>query len=46
MQRTKATLTYRRAKNLSAVQLLLGYSKLKSTVGKLGDEVEEALEAS
>ena len=30
MRRTKATLSYRRTKNLRAVQLLLGHSKLKS----------------
>ena len=32
MRRTKATLLYRRTKNLRAVQLLLGHSKLESTV--------------
>lgn len=32
MRRTKATLIYRRTKNLRAVQLLLGHSKLESTV--------------
>ncbi len=32
MRRTKATLVYRRTKNLRAVQLLLGHSKLESTV--------------
>jgi len=31
MRRTKATLTYRRTKNLHAVQLLMGHSKLEST---------------
>jgi integrase len=36
MRRTKATLIYRRAKNLRAVQLLLGHSKLESTVRYLG----------
>lgn len=44
MRRTKATLIYRRTKNLSAVQLLLGHSKLESTVTYLGIEVEDALE--
>jgi integrase len=44
MRRTKATLIYRRAKNLRAVQLLLGHSKLESTVRYLGIEVENALE--
>jgi integrase len=32
MRRTKASLIYRRTKNLRAVQLLLGHSKLESTV--------------
>ena len=32
MRRTKATLIYKRTKNLRAVQLLLGHSKLESTV--------------
>jgi integrase len=32
MRRTKATLIYRRTKNLRAVQLLLGHSSLDSTV--------------
>lgn len=46
MRRTKATLIYRRTKNLRAVQLLLGHSKLESTVRYLGIEVEDALEIS
>ncbi|TAL84859.1 MAG: integrase [Rhodanobacter sp.] len=44
MRRTKATLIYRRTKNLRAVQLLLGHTKLESTVRYLGIEVEDALE--
>ena len=44
MRRTKATLIYRRTKNLRAVQLLLGHSKLESTVKYLGIEVDDALE--
>ena len=40
MRRTKATLIYRRTKNLRAVQLLLGHSKLESTVRYLGIEVD------
>ncbi|MEO6967986.1 MAG: tyrosine-type recombinase/integrase [Rhodanobacteraceae bacterium] len=44
MRRTKASLIYRRTKNLRAVQLLLGHSKLESTVRYLGIEVEDALE--
>jgi hypothetical protein len=41
---TKPSLIYRRTKNLRAVQLLLGHSKLESTVRYLGIEVEDALE--
>lgn len=44
MRRSKATLIYRRTKNLRAVQLLLGHSKLESTVRYLGIEVDDALE--
>lgn len=46
MRRTKATLIYRRTKNLRAVQLLLGHSKLESTVRYLGIDVDDALEIS
>jgi len=46
MRRTKATLIYRSTKNLRAVQLLLGHSKLESTVRYLGIEVDDALEIS
>lgn len=46
MRRTKATLIYRRTKNLRAVQPLLGHSKLESTVRYLGIEVDDALERS
>jgi integrase len=46
MRRTKASLVYRRTKNLRAVQLLLGHQKLESTVRYLGIEVEDALEMS
>jgi len=44
MRRTKSTLIYRRTKNLRAVQLLLGHTKLESTVRYLGIEVDDALE--
>ena len=37
---------YKRTKNLRAVQLLLGHSKLESTVRYLGIEVDDALEIS
>jgi site-specific recombinase XerD len=43
---TKATLIYKRTKNLRAVQLLLGHTKLESTVRYLGIEVDDALEIS
>ena len=46
MRRTKATLIYRRTHNLRAVQLLLGHTKLESTVRYLGIEVDDALEIS
>lgn len=44
MRRTKASLIYRRTRNLRAVQLLLGHTKLESTVRYLGIEVDDALE--
>jgi integrase len=43
LRRTKATLIYRRTGNLRAVQLLLGYTKIESTVRYLGIEVDDAL---
>ena len=42
LRRTKATLIYRRTKNLRAIQLLLGHTKLESTVRYLGIEVDDA----
>jgi integrase len=44
LRRTKASLIYRRTKNIRAVQLLLGHTKLESTVRYLGIEVDDALE--
>ena len=44
LRRTKASLIYRRTKNLRTVQLLLGHTKLESTVRYLGIEVDDALE--
>ena len=44
LRRTKATLIYRRTGNLRAVQLLLGHTKIESTVRYLGVEVDDALE--
>jgi integrase len=46
MRRTKASLIYKKTKNLRAVQILLGHSKLESTVRYLGVEVDDALELS
>jgi integrase len=43
LRRTKATLIYRRTNNLRAVQLLLGHTKIESTVRYLGIEVDDAL---
>lgn len=44
LRRTKASLIYRRTKNLRAVQLLLGHTRVESTVRYLGIEVDDALE--
>jgi integrase len=46
LRRTKATLIYKRTKNIRAIQLLLGHSNLESTVRYLGVEVDDALEIS
>jgi integrase len=43
LRRTKASLIYRRTGNLRAVQLLLGHTKIESTVRYLGIEVDDAL---
>jgi len=43
IRRTKATLIYRKTGNLRAVQLLLGHTKVESTVRYLGVEVDDAL---
>ncbi|WP_322786129.1 site-specific integrase [Marinobacterium jannaschii] len=44
MRRAKPPLIYKRTKNLRAVQLLLGHTKLESTVRYLGIDVDDALE--
>lgn len=44
MRHTKALLIYQRTKNLRAVQLQLGHTKLESTVRYLGIEVNDAFE--
>lgn len=46
LRRTKATLIYRRTGNLRAVQLLLGHTKIESTVRYLGVEVDDAIAIS
>ncbi|WP_294542191.1 tyrosine-type recombinase/integrase [uncultured Rhodoblastus sp.] len=46
MRRTKAAQIYKKTGNLRAVQLLLGHSKLESTVRYLGIEVDDALSIS
>ena len=43
LRRAKATLIYKRTGNLRAVQLLLGHTKIESTVRYLGIEVDDAL---
>ena len=43
MRRTKVTQIYRKTGNLRAVQLLLGHTKLESTVRYPGIEVDDAL---
>ena len=44
LRRTKATLIYCRTGNLRAVQLLLGHTKIESTVRYLGVEIDDAIE--
>lgn len=46
LRRTKAAIIYRKTGNLRAVQLLLGHTKLESTVRYLGVEVDDALAIS
>jgi integrase len=46
MRRTKAAQIYQKTGNLRAVQLLLGHTKLESTVRYLGVEVDDALSIS
>jgi site-specific recombinase XerC len=44
MRRSKASMIYKKTKNLRAVQILLGHTKLESTVRYLGIEVDEELD--
>ncbi len=46
MRHTKAAQIYRKTGNLRAVQLLLGHTKMDSTVRYLGVELEDALAIS
>lgn len=46
LRRTKAALVYKRTGNLRAVQILLGHTKIETTVRYLGVDVEDALELS
>ncbi len=46
LRRTKAAVIYRKTGNLRAVQLLLGHTKLESTVRCLGVDLDDALEIS
>jgi len=46
MRRTKAAQIYKKTGNLRAIQLLLGHTKLESTVRYLGIEVDDALSIS
>lgn len=43
LRRTKASIIYKAAGNLRAVQILLGHTKIESTVRYLGVDVEDAL---
>jgi site-specific recombinase XerD len=44
LRQTKAVLIYRQTGNLRAVQLLLGHTKIESTVRYLGIEIDDAIE--
>jgi site-specific recombinase XerD len=46
MRRTEASQIYKKTGNFCAVQLLLGHTKLESTVRYLGIELDEALAIS
>ncbi len=43
LRRTKASIIYKATGSLRAVQLLLGHTKIESTVRYLGVDVEDAL---
>ena len=46
LRRTKVSMLYRKTGNLRACQLLLGHTKLESTVRYLGVELDDALALS
>ena len=46
MRRTKVAQIYKKTGNLRAVQLLLGHTKMDSTVRDLGVDIEDALTLS
>lgn len=46
LSRTKATLIYQKTKNIRAIQLLLGHTKIENTIKYLGVELEDALRLS
>jgi site-specific recombinase XerC len=46
LRRTKPAEIYKKTGNLRALQLLLGHTKLESTVRYLGIEVDDALTIS
>ena len=43
LRRTKASIIYKRTGNLRAVQILLGHTKIESTVRYLGVDIDDAL---
>ncbi|WP_394245658.1 tyrosine-type recombinase/integrase [Vibrio astriarenae] len=46
LRRTKATLIYQKTKNIRAIQLLLGHTKIENIIKYLGVELEDALRLS
>jgi integrase len=44
LRRTKASIIYRETKNIRAVQILLGHTKIESAVRYLGVEIDDALD--